>query len=117
MLDCSTEYKAASLNNELISGSDMTNQILGLLIRFRQEPIVMMADIESIFFQVCVPEEHQYFLWLLWWENHNLKGEPAYDQIYVHVFGGASSPSYCNYSLKRTSIENKVDFGEEAAKL
>ena len=35
----------------------------------------------------------------------------------VHVFGGTSSPSYCNYALKCTSIENKIEFGEEAAKI
>ena len=34
----------------------------------------------------------------------------------VHVFGGTSSPSCCNYALKRTSIENEIEFEEEAAK-
>ena len=34
----------------------------------------------------------------------------------VHVFGEISSPSCCNYALKCTSIENKIGFGEEAAK-
>ena len=34
----------------------------------------------------------------------------------VHVFGGASSTSCCNYALKRTAIDNEVQFGSEAAK-
>ena len=34
----------------------------------------------------------------------------------VHVFGGASSPSCCNHALKRTAIDNEVQFGLEAAK-
>ena len=34
----------------------------------------------------------------------------------VHVFGGASSPSCCNCALKRTAIDNEVQFGPEAAK-
>ena len=76
----------------------------------------MIADIESMFFQVGVPEERQDFLRFLWQENHNLKGEPVDHQMCVHVFGGTSSPSCCNYALKRTSIENEIEFGEEAAK-
>ena len=34
----------------------------------------------------------------------------------VHVFGGASSTSCCNYALKRTATDNEVQFGPEAAK-
>ena len=34
----------------------------------------------------------------------------------VHVSGGASSARSCNYALKRTAIDNEVQFGPEAAK-
>ena len=116
VFDCSAECKGASLNNELMSGPDLTNQIVGVLMRFRQEPIATIVDIESMFFQVGVPKEHQDFLRFLWWENHNLKGEPVDHQMSVHVFGGTFSPSCCNHALKRTSIENEIEFGEEAVK-
>ena len=52
VFNCSAEYKDASLNNKLMSGPDLTNQIVELLMRFQQELIAMMADIESMFFQV-----------------------------------------------------------------
>ena len=35
----------------------------------------------------------------------------------IHVFGGASSPGCCNYSLKKTAIDNEAQFGPEAAKI
>ena len=91
VFDCSTEYQGKSLNNELMSGHDLTNQIIGVLIRFRQEPIAIMADIESMFYQVCVPEKHQNFLRFLWWENNNLDCDPSDHQMCVHVFGGTTS--------------------------
>ena len=47
VFDCSTEYQGRSLNNELMSGPYLTNQIIGVLIRFRQEPIAIMANIAS----------------------------------------------------------------------
>ena len=35
VFDCSTEYQGRSLNNELLSGPNLTNQIIGVLIRFK----------------------------------------------------------------------------------
>ena len=96
-----------------MSGPDLTNQIIGVLIRFRQEPIAIMADIESMFYQV--PEKHQNFLRFLRWENNNLDCEPSDHQMCVHVFRGTSSPSYCNFALKQTSTDNLEEFGSAAA--
>ena len=44
VFDCSTEYQGRSLNNELMSGPNLTNQIIGVFIRFREEPIPIIAD-------------------------------------------------------------------------
>ena len=35
--------------------------------------------------------------------------------MYVHVFGGTSSPGCCNYALRKTAIDNEVRYGEEAS--
>ena len=32
-----------------------------------------------------------------------------------HLFGGTSSPKFCNYALKRTLIENKMNLKKKAA--
>ena len=62
VFDCSAEYKGSSLNKELISGLDLTNQIVGVLTRFREDEIAFMADIEKMFYQVQVPVEQRKFL-------------------------------------------------------
>ena len=100
-----------------MSGSDLTNQINGALIRFRQEPIAIMADIESMFHQVCVSKKHQNFLRFLWWQNNNHGCEPLDHQMCVHVFGGASSANCYNSALKQTSNDNVEEFGPPDAKL
>ncbi|TWW54056.1 hypothetical protein D4764_0241980 [Takifugu flavidus] len=44
-------HEDVSLNGQLMQGPDLTNTLIGALMRFREEPIAMMADIESMFYQ------------------------------------------------------------------
>ena len=53
----STEFNGISLNKSLMSGSDLTSQIVGAIIRFREESVVIVGDIEVMFHQVLVPEK------------------------------------------------------------
>ena len=45
VFDCSAEYAGRSIDKELQVGSDLTNQIIGILIRFRQGKVAFVADI------------------------------------------------------------------------
>ena len=47
VFDCSSKYQGRS--DELLQGLDLANQLLGVLIRFRQHSIATMGDIESMF--------------------------------------------------------------------
>ena len=55
VFDSRTEYQGRSLNNKLMSGPDLANQITGVF-RFRQETIAIITEIESMFYRVRVPE-------------------------------------------------------------
>ena len=62
MFDCSPELSGKSLNQELLTGPYLTNPIVGVLTRFRPGEVAFMADIESIYYQVRVPEYQQSFI-------------------------------------------------------
>ena len=62
VFDCSAEYAGRSINKELLVGPDLTNQIIGILIRFRQGKVAFVADIEKMSFQVLVTKEHRSLL-------------------------------------------------------
>ena len=66
VIDCSAEYVRRSVNKELMSGADLSNQIVGTLIRFRQEKIVFVAEIEKMFFQALLSDNHRNLLRFLW---------------------------------------------------
>ena len=48
-------------------------KLLGVIIRFREEPVVIMGDIESMFLQVLIPEYDCSLLRFLWWANHDIR--------------------------------------------
>ena len=79
VFDCSAQFQGMSLNSELLQGPDLTNNLVGILLRFRQDPVAVMGDVQSMFHQVRVPVEDRDFLRFLWWPGGNLdKGLEEY---------------------------------------
>ena len=115
VFDCSTIYRGHSLNNELIQGPILTNQLVDVLLRFRMHNVPIKADIEAMFYQVRIPEEQRSFLRFLWWEDGDTSTRPLEYEMYVHIFGAISSPSCANYALKKTAEENRERFGDAVA--
>ena len=117
VFDCGAQITGRSLNQELLTSPDLTNPIAGVLTRFRQDEVAFMVDIESMHYQVKVPEYQESFIKFLWWENHNIGEEPSDFAMCAHVFGGVSSASCSNYTLKRTATDNADQYGQEAAEV
>ena len=68
-------------------GPDLTNYIVGVITRCREESIVIMGDTEAMFYQVLFPEKDKRLLRFLWWEDYNINNSIADFEISVHVFG------------------------------
>ena len=75
VFDCSVKFAGTSLNDQLLQGSDLTNSLVGVLTRFRQETVAFMPDIEAMFYQVFVIVEQRDVLRLLWWPNRELTAQ------------------------------------------
>lgn len=113
--DCSAKYKGESLNDHLLSGPDLTNNLVGVLCRFRQEPYAFMGDIEGMFHQFKVDEKHRDFLRFLWWDKGNLQESPHEYRMTVHLFGATSSPGCANYGLKKIANDYEEEYGSDIA--
>ena len=81
--------------------------MIGVILRFRKEPVAYMADIEAMYHQVTVPEEYRSLLRFLYWPDGDLDAEPEDYEMCVHSFGAVSSGSCANYALQRTADQIK----------
>ena len=75
--------------------------------------MAVIGDMESIFYQVGVSEEHRSLLRFLWCKDGDLNNLPIDHEMGRHVFGCVSSPNCSNYALKKTADENKVKYGPD----
>ncbi|XP_051776177.1 uncharacterized protein LOC127526093 [Erpetoichthys calabaricus] len=114
VFDCTATYQGISLNEQLLKGPDLTNTLIGVLTRFRKEPVALMADIKSMFYQVKVPDKDSDLLRFLWWPEGNLSKDLEEFKMTVHLFGATSSPSCASYALRRTAEDARDTFPEEA---
>jgi hypothetical protein len=117
VFDCAVVFHGTSLNHELLQGPDFTNSLVGVLIRFRENSVALMADIESMFHQVHVAPSDYDALRFLWWPENDLEAEPQEFQMLVHLFGATSSPSCANFALQRTADDNSKDFGTKISEI
>ena len=96
-------------------GPNLTKQLIGVFTRFQQEEVAVMIDIEKMYFQILVADEHRNLLRFLWWKDGDMSKEIIDHEICVHVFGGVSSGACSNYALRRTAIENESNYDKDAA--
>lgn len=69
VFDCGASFQGTSLNAQLLQGPNLTSSLVGVVGRFRKEPAVFMADVESMFHQVRMPAEDADLLRFLWWPD------------------------------------------------
>jgi hypothetical protein len=105
VFDSSAKYNGQSLNHSLLKGPDFTNSLLGVLIRFRKEAIAVTTDVEQMFYNFKVREDHRNYLRFIWHENNDIN-RPFIDyRKTVHVFGNRPSPAVATYGFRK-AVEN-----------
>lgn len=114
VFDCGASFQGTSLNAQLMQGPDLTSTLIGVVTRFRKEPVVMMADIKAMFHQVRVAPDDTNLLRFLWWQDGDLLKQPAEYRMRVHLFGATSSPSCANYALRKCAEDYRHLYSQEA---
>ena len=114
VFDSSAQCDGISLNEVLLSGPDLNNSLIGVLLRFRREPVAVTADIRQMFYCFVVREDCRDFLRFLWYQDNDL-GKAVVDyRMRVHVFGNSPSPAVAIFGLRRAAKHQEDEYGSEA---
>ena len=113
VFDCAAKFKGFSINDKLLQGPDLNNNLTGVLLRFRQESVAFAADIRSMFHQVLVDECDRDTLRFLWWQDDDWNKPPVDYRMNVLLFGSTCSPSCAAFALQQTARDNITGASED----
>ena len=108
VFDAAGEYDGMSLNKALLTGPDLQNNLVGVLLRFRNHTFAIAADIEAMYHQIRISKSDANSL-RFFWQDDLTQDVPEIYQMVVHIFGGKDSPCCANYALKKIGRD---DFDE-----
>lgn len=76
-----------------VAEPDLTVPLVGVLIRFRTNPVAICGDLQDMYHRVYVREEDRSVQRILWWHGE----EVADYEVCVLTFGATCSPSLAQY--------------------
>ena len=113
VFDGAAKFQGSALNDAVLSGVNLLNNLVDVLTRFRVGKYACMADLSKCFFQVSLPENQRDLFRLVWFRNSDI--DSGYIQLFQftrHVWGINSSPYIALFAIQRLISENPTDAGE-----
>lgn len=118
VFDAAAKFDGTSLNDNLLTGPDLLQDLPGLLIRFRERLVAIAGDIDQMFHQVqIVPRDRPALSFL--WRNMEQNRPPDTYEMNKAIFGAKCSPAIASFALQIV-IKNCSDITlsrEEAAEV
>ncbi|XP_071153735.1 uncharacterized protein [Mytilus edulis] len=111
VFDSSAKCNGVSLNSVLLTGPDLTNDFLGVLLRFRKEMVAVTADVQHMFHCFVVRKDHRNYLRFLWHKDNDLQKNLVEYRMRVHVFGNSPSPAVATLGLRKAAQASEQEFG------
>jgi hypothetical protein len=108
VFDTAAKSHGTSLNDNLVQGPHLTNEVVDVLLRFRTGEVSIVANIQEMFHQMRTSPPDRNALRLLWYPFG--KDEPETYCMNVHIFGAKDSPSIANFSLRKGKMTYSNNF-------
>lgn len=108
VFDAAASYQGVSLNDLLAKGPDVINNLVGILLRFREEEIDMVGDIKKMYNTVKLSKDDMHTHRFLW-RNFEVDKEPIHYKLKTVTFGDKPSGSIALLALRKTA-EMNFDF-------
>ncbi|XP_059081369.1 uncharacterized protein LOC131879149 isoform X1 [Tigriopus californicus] len=100
VFDSASKYRGKCLNDCLLTGPNLQNELFDVLVRFREHEIALTADIEAMFSRIRVKKEDAAYHRFLWRESSSEEVQ-VWEMTGV-VFGDSCSPCIAINVLHQT---------------
>lgn len=100
-----------SLNDAQHIGPQIQDPLVNILIRFRRYPVAITADVEKMFRQILVDDQHRHWQQILWRDDID-QPVRAY-RLNTVTYGMASSPYVAVRTLQQCAMDNKHVVGDD----
>ncbi|XP_075263032.1 uncharacterized protein LOC142354588 [Convolutriloba macropyga] len=101
-----SKSRGESLNSNPLTGPDLLNNLVGVLLRFREHPVAVLSHIKGMFMQIAVRQEDQSALRFLLIVDNSIRQF----QFARLIFGATCSPFCTIYVLNKCAEDNKSKF-------
>ena len=93
----------------MLTGPKLQQDVLEILLQFRQRPVVLVADIKEMFSQVVLTEKDCKYHRLLWRDLDPTKPVDVYEAVLL-TFGDRASPYLTQFVLHSHALDFKENY-------
>nr|CAI5846278.1 unnamed protein product [Callosobruchus analis] len=97
-----------SLNDVLLTGPTIQDDLFSILIRFRKHQVVLTADVEKMYRMVQIAEKHRDLQRIVW--RYNPDDEISHYQLNTVTYGTTASPFLAVRALTQAAVEQNHNF-------
>ena len=106
VFNSSASFNGHRLNDYWMKGPDLLNNLIGVLLRFRENEVALCADISKMYHRVAIPERDQHVHRFLWRDMDRSRAPDVY-MMKVVTFGDRPAPAIAQTALKLTAEQGE----------
>ena len=108
VFNSSAKFQGHSLNNYWAKGPDLMNNLLGILVRFREGPVAFVGDIRKMYHAIKISVLDQHTHRFLWRDVSQDSGTSTYVMTSVS-FGDKPAGNIATVALRKTAEMQRDD--------
>ena len=107
--DSAARYGGVSLNDTMLPGPKLQQDVFDVLLRFRSNPVALVADLTEMFSQVTMAKQDRRYHRFLW-RGLDLSRPPEVYEAMRLMFGDRASPYLAQYVVRQHAEDKRDDY-------
>ncbi|XP_017472746.1 PREDICTED: uncharacterized protein LOC108363754 [Rhagoletis zephyria] len=112
--DAAAKANGVSLNNFLLSGPDLLNPLVDILLAFRVGRVAICGDIAEMFHRINIRETDMHAQRFLWYDENDRSQHPSVYVMRALTFGLNCAPCIAHFIRDKNADNYKHDFPRAA---